>query len=169
MFLYVLYVVGFYHVSFKQLPTCAMSQFDNRHTGHCYDCTKPFRLPLLVATNPAKDILRKSVDPPPSPLPLPPLLRLPPEQCLKEYHYDCKKRLSKNSTVCLIHCCDNTDDCNGGTSRQRNLVADMLPGIRDANEFESPFLRTRCRTTVYYVKFITCYDCIPLQLFRSAV
>ena len=67
MFLYVLYewyVVGFYHVSFKQLPTCAMSQFDNRHTRHCYDCTKPFRLPLLVATNPAKDILRKSVDPP---------------------------------------------------------------------------------------------------------
>ena len=72
MFLYVLYewyVVGFYHVSFKQLPTCAMSQFDNRHTRHCYDCTKPFRLPLLVATNPAKDILRKSVDPPPSTLP----------------------------------------------------------------------------------------------------
>ena len=45
----------------------------------------------------------------------------------------------------------------------------MLPGIRDANEFESSFLRTRCRTTVYYVKFITCYECIPLQLFRSAV
>lgn len=94
---------------------------------------------------------------------------LPPEQCLKEYHYDCKKRLSKNSTVCLVHCCDNTGDCNGGTSRQRNLVADMLPGIRDANEFERSFLRTRCRTTVYYVKFITCYECIPLQLFRSAV
>ena len=37
-----------------------MSQFDNRHTGHCFDCTKPFRIPLLVATNPAKDILRKN-------------------------------------------------------------------------------------------------------------
>lgn len=127
MFLYVLYewyVVGFYHASFKQLPTCAMSQFDNRHTGHCYDCTKPFRIPLLVATNPAKDILRKSVDPPPSH----PLLR--------------QHRRLKWSYIT--------------SAESRCWHASWYPWCQWIWEF-------------ILKKFITCYECIPLQLFRSAV